>query len=168
VQLVEPLAKMLDDARENVGKPSLRINIVAVTMRFRIVCKADALQLLSMWSTALATSLLRDSFAHSWRIQASKSARRVPGEQPCALGAPTVDGSPDLEQGVDPADCLPASAARLLPAFALGLATRVLGQFSHHEDGRRRPNGCFQDSSKRTPFPISRRSLPSNGCLPLM
>jgi hypothetical protein len=28
-------------------------------------------------------------------------------------------------------------SSKILPAFALGLATRVLGQFSHHEDGRR-------------------------------
>src|SRR5882672_6925039 len=91
---------------------------------------------------ALATSLLRESLARCARIQACRSA---------TIGALTVDGPLDLEQGVDPADCFQRQRGDHCRLLALSLATRVLGQIRHHEERTPgvNPTGRLQDRPRR-------------------
>src|SRR4030088_1947137 len=116
--------------------------------------RVNAVQRLSMYSIALATSLPRESLARCSRIQPSRSATNgalsLLTDGPALLGTLAIDGAFDLEQGVDAPDCLQGQRRDRPRGLALCLATGVLGQIRHGEEraAGMDPAGCFQDRAR--------------------
>ena len=105
---------------------------------------------------ALATSLPRESFGALPTHPAppglaARGALELLVELLAPFRALADDGPFDLEQLIDPADRFQRQGRDHCRLLALGLASRVLGQISHHEEWTptMHPAGRFQNRTRR-------------------